>query len=235
MLIINGLTEAWFDLFRNVEVVEDRHFSCVVLDDACLFGGNECQVVFNFVIGFFVVHVYVFETRIEQVSQHGDGPSCFFEYQLWPFLLFLRFEDSIFPSLGQDVHLGVKLCHPLSFGNRSDNDTAVLRLDTIDELLEPCTFFSAFDFWGDRDFISERNQDDEASCEGQFACQTRSFCRDWFFDDLHQDLLAHGKHLLYTAIFLQVGKFLRLAERIESLPVTAYLFQVFRVRIELTA
>ena len=57
----DGFAEGRLYLARNVEGVEYRLLFLVELNDVGTFGGNECDLVQNLLVGVFVVDVYGLE------------------------------------------------------------------------------------------------------------------------------------------------------------------------------
>ena len=56
-------------LSRGHEIVINGKLTFVQFYDSCPFRGDECYIILDFVEDSFVVHVDVFERRIEQVAQ----------------------------------------------------------------------------------------------------------------------------------------------------------------------
>ena len=59
------------DLFRHIEVVEDRHAALIQFDDFGLFRRDGIDIVAHLLIHGLVVHVNAAERPVEQVSDNG--------------------------------------------------------------------------------------------------------------------------------------------------------------------
>ena len=146
MLVVDNFSEARLDLLRDVEVVEDGHLARVALHNAHFLGSYERDVVSYFFVDVVVVHVNALIRRVEQVAQKSHSSSRFLEHQLWTLLCLLDFLDDFLPAASEHFQLSIEFSYTLAFGYGSDDDSAVLRLDAVDELFQAGSLFSAFDF-----------------------------------------------------------------------------------------
>ena len=202
VLVVYGFAEARFYLLRYVEVIEDRHLTCVHLDDARFGRGNQCYIVFYLVERFFVVYVNVLEIWIENIAYQRNGSALFLEYKLWSFLCFLNFRQSVLPTLCQHFKFCIQLCNSFPLCNRTNNDATVLRFYTMNELFQTRTLLAAFDFRRYGDLITERYKNQKTSCKRQFPCQSGPFCGYRFLYNLHQNFLSDGERLLNASAFI---------------------------------
>ena len=206
MLVVYYFSETGLYLLCDIEIVKDRHIACVQLDDVCLFGGNQCNILFDLCKNVRIVYVDVFVRRIKQVAQQCYHSACLLVNELRACLGLLYFYNGILPTLQQDFQFGVELGNPFAFCNRADNHSKVFRLDALYQLLESCALFSAFNFRRNRNFIVEWNQDQVASREAQFGCQSRSLGRYGFFNYLYQHFVARFQYVLYCSFLRKVGQ-----------------------------
>ena len=235
MGIIHRLSETRLNLFRHIEIVKDRHFARVLFNDRYLIWSNKPHIALYLFEDLFVVHINILVAGIEKVAQHGNGSSGLLIYELWSVLGLLHFHDGIHPTLIKDLQFRVEFCHPFSFRHGAYNDTAILRLDAVDELFESGSLFSALYLGRNIHLITKRYQHEIPACKTKFTGQSWSLCRNRLFDNLHQNLLANCQGLLYAAVFLQVRKTGCLVKRHQLLPVTLHLFEVLGIRVELIA
>ena len=82
--------------------------------------------------------------------------------------------------------------------------------------------------------MPERNKHQEPAGEGDLACEARAFGGNGFFDNLHHHLLSYLQRVLDGAVFLQIGQAAGFLDGIKPFAVALYLFQVFRIGVELT-
>ena len=146
----------------------------------------------------------------------------------------LHLGDGIHPSLVQDLQLAVELGYALAFSYGSDDDTAVLGFDAVDELLESCSFFTAFDLGGYRDLVAKGQQDEIAAGKAQLARQARTLGGDRLLDNLHEHFLSLFERLLHAAVLLQVGQARGFVKGEEAPAVALYLLEILSVGIKLT-
>ena len=80
VFVVDGLSEARFDLFGNVEIVKDRRLARVQFHDASLFRGYQRDIVLYFFKHIVVIDVDVLVSRVEKIAQQSDSSSGLFKH-----------------------------------------------------------------------------------------------------------------------------------------------------------
>ncbi len=75
------LAKRRFDLFGDIEMIENRFVFFVELNDFLALRGYESHIFRDLFVGLFVVDLYAFEFGIEDVAQHTDYAAFFLEYK----------------------------------------------------------------------------------------------------------------------------------------------------------
>ena len=146
MFVVDGFSETGLNLFRYIKIVEDRNAASVEFHYVGFLWGDEFYIVFYFMEHVFVVDIDVLVGGVEQIPKQGYGTSCFFENELWAFLGLLHSYESVFPTLGEYFEFCVQFGNTFALSNSAYYYATVFRLDTVDELLESCALFTAFNF-----------------------------------------------------------------------------------------
>ena len=151
-----------------------------------------------------VVHVDAFEVGAEDVAYQAHGPALLLVDEFGG-LGMLNLGNSVVPAFHQHLHLGIEFGCALVFGRRADDDAEVGGLDALHEATQAHFLGRVFDLLRHRNLVVERNQDHEASCEGDFGSQPGSLGRDGLFGNLHNELLPLCEHVGDRAVLVDVG------------------------------
>ena len=152
-LVVYRLAKRRFQLFGDVEIVENGHRTIVTFYDVLLVGGYQTNIVLHLIVDVVVVDVNAVIGGVEDVAQQCYGTTGFLETQLGSLGGLLGLGDTIFPALHQHLHLCVQLRHTLAFGRCTNNNTEVLGADALNKLFQTGTFLAFLDFRRNRDLI----------------------------------------------------------------------------------
>ena len=145
MLVVDGLSESRFQLFGDVEIVKDGNGSLIKFDNILFFWGDNLQIVLDLIEDLGVVDVNAVIGGIEKVTEQGHRSAFLLKAEFWTLCRLLYFRDGVFPTFQKHFQLTVEFCCALSFCHRADNDAEILRLDTLNQLLQSAAFLSALD------------------------------------------------------------------------------------------
>ena len=172
---------------------------------------------------------------IEEITKQCHRSAFLLKTELRKFRRLLYFRDGVFPTFEQHFQFCIEFCSALPFGHRADDDTEILRLDTLDQLFQTATLLTTLDLCRDGYAVVKGYQYQIAPCETEFARQARTFGVDRFLDNLDEEFLAYFQCVGNTPVFFQLWLDVGLLDRIKLLPVANYLFKVFLKRIKLTS
>ena len=93
-----------------------------------------------------VVDVDVLVGGIEKVAQECYDTAFLLIDELWPLGGFLHLGNGVLPPLVEDFEFRVEFGCSFAFSNCPHDDSAIAGLYALDDLLEPGSLFTAFDF-----------------------------------------------------------------------------------------
>ena len=91
MLVVDCLAERSFNLFCDVEIIEDRCRPGIVFYYTDFVRGYQPDIILYFVINIFIVHEDAFVGGIEQVSEQSYSTACLLKHELGTLCGFLNF------------------------------------------------------------------------------------------------------------------------------------------------
>ncbi len=183
-------------------MVENRGVVRVQFDDVPLLWRDFAHILQHLVVDNLVVHVDVFERRVEDVAEDGDGASELLINQLRQFTLAAHLCHAGLPTLHERLNLRVHVFHRLAFRHGAHDDAEVLGLHAPDNLFDTVPFFVRFDFLGNEHLVRPRDKHQKSSCDGYLRRQSRTFGGDWLLGDLHEYLLPLGEQVRDFPAFL---------------------------------
>ena len=199
----DGAPEELFDLFGDVELIEDGDVPLVHFDDLLGFGFDGRDIFFHLVEDLFVVHVDVGEGVVEQVAEDGGRAALFAQEQVGRLSLLQGREDA-FPFGDQADDVGLDVFGRFSFGGRTDNGTVVAGQDPFDDGLEASFLLVGSDLLRYVHLVGEGDQHQMASGDGDIAGDAGSLGRDRLFGNLDNDVLSAGEYVGDFAFFTQI-------------------------------
>ena len=162
------------------------------------------EMTLRFLEDHLVVDDDAFVRGVEQVAEHRHCAASFFVCKYWQTCSFLYFGYAVVPGFDKECELIVEFCSPLAFGYCANDDSKVAWFDALYELLEARALLFRFDLAAYVDFVCVGDEDEEASCEGDFSCEPRTLGVDGLLGYLHHDGLAYFEHVLYATRFLHL-------------------------------
>ena len=148
--------------------------------------------------------MYGLEVFVEEVAQHTFDAAFLLKYERGGRLT-LRLGAGVLPAFQQRLELVVELGNPLAFGRGAHDYAEIFWLDRGDELAQAHLLLGGLDFLRDGDLVAKGDEDHEAAGEVDLGGESRTFRRDGFFDNLHQQLASRLQLVGDCAVLVNLG------------------------------
>ena len=206
-----GLAEGSLDLAADAVVLEHGAGALVVAEDLELLGRDGFEVALDVDVGIAVVGGDAVKGAVEQVAQDGGGLVELAE-QLRRGLGLVQLRLDLLPLGDEAGHLLVEVGHLLALGGRAHDDAEVLGADAFHQGGQPALLLLGAHLLGDGHVVGEGGQHHVAPGDGDLAGEPRPLGGDGLLQDLHQQVVALGEHLLDLAGLHDLGLVLEMVE-----------------------